>query len=353
MTSPGPATGPASRPRSAQVRAAVLRALVWTVIALLAWYALRVLRRVEWRAVGDAVALLTWWQIGALLLLVAARAALSSAPLALFVEHLGLPRAVANDLVGNLVATITPAPADIVARGALFRSWGVDVGRGMAGLVLNSILYYVIRLGAPVVGAVLLLRVAGDDGAVGWTAVLSGAASIAIVVVLVIGSRSAASAAAVGRLLGRVAQRVRPSLPGPAEMERTVLEFSANVADRWSRFWAPALGSLVAMVAVEATVLVAAMRFVGVTATEAPAFVLVASFLSVYLLMATPFLGLGVLDAALVTLVADRSAADPSQLVAGVVVWRISVQLVPLAAGTGPLLAWRALRRRTDAAQAA
>lgn len=336
-----------STPRRAvppAVAKTVVRLLVWAAVAALAWYLVRALRRVDWAAVGDAVSHLAWWQVLVLLLLVVARAALSSTPLALFTEGLGLRRAVGNDLVGNLAATVTPAPADIVARAAMFRAWGVDVGQGMAGLVLNSILYYVVRLAAPVVGAVLLLWTVGDEGAVGWAAAVSGLASAAIVAVLVVGSRSAASAGAVGRLLGRAAQRVRRSLPGPEQMEQTVVEFHGRVAARWLRFWPPALLSLAGMVLLESMILVLALRFVGVPPSQAPTLVVVACFLSVYLLMATPFLGLGVLDAAVVALVAERSSADASELVAGLVVWRVCVQLVPLAAGVAPLLSVRRSR---------
>lgn len=331
---------PPQPPRRA--RALVLRLIVWALVVALVWYLARVLRRIDWSQVRDALGHLSWWQVLTLLALVVLRAALSSAPLAFFVKDLGLPRAIGNDLVGNLAATVTPAPADIVARAALFRSWGVDVGQGMAGLVLNSILYYVVRLAAPVAGAILMLWTVGDEDAVGWAAVVSGLVSAAIVTVLVIGSRSSASAGAVGRFLGRWAVTVRRSLPGPDRMEELVVDFHARIADRWLRFWPHALTSLSALVLVEAGILVLAIRFVGVPPSQAPLLVVVASFLSVYLLMATPFLGLGVLDAAVVALIADRAGASASELVAGVIIWRVCVQLVPLLAGVAPLLTARA-----------
>ena len=91
-----------STPRRAvppAVAKTVVRLLVWAAVAALAWYLVRALRRVDWAAVGDAVSHLAWWQVLVLLLLVVARAALSSTPLALFTEGLGLRRAVGNDLV--------------------------------------------------------------------------------------------------------------------------------------------------------------------------------------------------------------------------------------------------------------
>lgn len=335
------------RSRRRLVVAAVVRALVWAAIAGIVWYLVRMLRRVDWASVGDAIGQLSWWQVGVLLALVALRQVFSSGPLALFTEGLGVRRAVANDLVGVLVANVTPAPADVVARAAMFRSWGIDVGRGLAGLVLNSVLFYAIRLGAPVVGAVLMLWTVGDETAVGTTAIVSGLVAAAIVVALALIFRGSSSAEALGRWAGGVAHRVRPSWPGPDEAAARLVEFHGNVADRWTKYWAWAVGSLAAMVAVESMILVAALRFVGVPPAQAPLLVIVAAFLSVYLLTATPFMGLGVIDVAVVALIADRAPADASSLVAGVIVWRVCVQLVPLIAGI-PLLG--ALRRAPEAA---
>lgn len=332
-----------SQPTPRRVRAVVVRLLIWALIVAVVWYLTRVLRRVDWGSVWEALSHLSWWQVAALLGLVALRAVLCSTPLALFIAGLGLPRAVGNDLVGNLVATVTPAPADIVARGALFRSWGIDVGQGLAGLVLNSILYYVVRLAAPVAGAMLMLWTVGDEGAVGWAAVLSGLASAAIMAVLILGTRSSASAGAVGRFLGRCAVKIRRTLPGPDRMEELVVDFHARIASRWLRFWPHSLISLSAMVLVEAGILLVALRFVGVSPSQAPLLVVVASFLSVYLLMATPLLGLGVLDAAIVALIASHAPGAPAaELVAGVIIWRVCIHLVPLLAGIVPLLSARA-----------
>jgi hypothetical protein len=325
------------------VRRALVRALVWIVVAVLVVLAIRVLRRVDWAEVGQAITQLAWWQMLVLLVLVAVRVTLSSGPLAFFTEGLGLRRAVANDLVGTLVATVTPAPADIVARAAMFRAWGVDVGRGLAGLVLNSILFYVVRLALPLAGAILLFWTVGDESAVGATALVSSLISALIVAALIVVFRGTSSAARLARWVGTRLRRLRPTWPGPDEVEERVVTFYENVGGRWHRFWAPSIGSLLLMACTEALILVLALRFVGVAPSQAPLFVVVGSFFSLYLLMAMPFLGLGVLDAGLVALISANAPADPSTLVAGVIVWRVCVQLVPLLAGIVPLTT---LRRR-------
>ncbi|MGO1315751.1 MAG: lysylphosphatidylglycerol synthase domain-containing protein [Cellulomonadaceae bacterium] len=338
-------TGSAASARRRRLLGILGRVLLWALVVVLLWNGLRVLRRIDWSAVGAALGQLAWWQVLALAAVLAVRTAFRSAPLALFVQGLGLRRAIGNDLVGDLVATVTPAPADVVARGALFRSWGIDPGRGIAGLVLNSVLYYVVRLAAPIAGAVVMLWTIGETIALGTAALLSGIASALLVAGLVVGAHSPRSAAGLGRFLGRTVHRFRPSGPGPDEVAAKALEFYDNVAGRWRKHWASALGSLALQVLVESVLLVLALRFVGVTPPEAPTFVVIAAFLSVYMLMATPMQGLGVFDAAVVALIVDRTTASAAQLVAGLIIWRVCVQLVPLVAALAPLLTWR--RRRT------
>ena len=63
-------------------------------------------------------------------------------------------------------------------------------------------------------------------------------------------------------------------------------------------------------------------------------------------------MALGVLDAGLVALISDNASADASSLVAGVIVWRVCVQLVPLVAGLFPLASLRRGERAGDGAAA-
>lgn len=340
---------PAELSRRRVLLAAAARVVVWFLLLGLVWFLIRLLHSIDWSAVVDALAQISAWEGLALLALIALRQMFSAAPLALFTKGLGVGRAVASELVGVLIATVTPPPADLVARAALLRAWGVDVARGLAGLGLTTVLFYAVRLAVPVVGAVLMWWTVGESAMLGWVAAISGLAAGVMILLLGLLFRGSGSAERLGRRIGAVAQRIRSSLPGPEAVAARLVEFHGHVADRWHRFWGWSTGSLSAMVAVEALTLVVVLRFLGVSASEAPLLVIVASFLSAYLLIATPFLGLGVLDAAVVALIADRSDADPALLVAGMVVWRVCVQLVPLVAGLVPLVELRRLRRRPDA----
>ena len=326
----------------------IIRWGLWIALVVVIWQAVRVLARVDWGAVRDAVSLLSWWQVLVLLALVILRQMCSGAPLAMFTQGLGLKRAVANDLVGNLTSTITPAPADIVARAALFKVWGIPVAQGLAGLVLNSVLFYAIRLAAPVAGALILLSV-GEEGVVlGWTAVISGLSAVAIGVFLAIILHNTHSASALGRFSGRYAVRLNPKWPGPEELEFRFLEFQRNVAGRWERYGFASAIVLAAMALLESFVVVFSLRFVGVSADEATTLTIVGAHLSLYILTAAPFQGIGVFDGALVATIASHSTADPAALVAGVIIWRVMVQLVPLIAGIFPSLTLRRINLAMD-----
>ena len=319
----------------------ILRWALWIGLVVVIWHAIRVLARVDWHAVGDALQLLNWWQCLILLMIISFREVCSSAPLAMFTEGLGLRRAIANDLVGNLTATITPAPADIVARAALFRTWNVSVAQGLAGLVLNSVLFYAVRLGIPVLGSLVLLSAGDETVALGWTAALSGLAALVITVTLLVVVRSRRSASALGLWTGRQAERLHPSWPGPKELQHRFLEFQGNVSQRWRRYGLASAGSLLLMALTESAILVTALRFVGVPSSSAPLLIIVGSHLSLYLLTAAPFQGIGVMDAAMVATIAAHSSAQASTLIAGVIIWRVTVQLVPLLAGIFPATALR------------
>lgn len=327
----------------------IYRLVVWSAVIVLVWFALRTLARVDWATVWSSLGKLSWWHVFVLLGLAAARQFLSSRPLALFVAGLRTHQAIANDLLGDLVATITPVPADIVARMALFRSWGIDVPLGMSGLVLNSVLFYVIRLTTPVVGAVLLWTVVNDDEAIGWLAIGSAAVGIAVLVVLCWAARSESSAHRVGMWLGTLAHRIRSSWPNGQEMAKTAAEFHSKVAQRWQKYWFRAFSNLALMVAVESTIMVVALRFVGVGSAEVPLTLVVAAFLSVYLLSAAPMRGLGLIEAAVAAIIIDHvPGVDSAGVVAGLVVWRITVHLVPLLAGIVPALLWRSSEKESQ-----
>ena len=338
MTNPEP---DAVRPVSS-VRGTVVRL---TLTALALWYFTRVVRRIDWQQVGNALTDLPVTQILVLLAVVAMRQTLNAAPLALFVPGLGLRRAMANDLSANLVATIAPPPGDLVLRIAMFRSWEVPVAQGLGGLTLNTLTYFVARFGAPLLGLAVALAAGQSQPSFVYTALVSGAVSVSIVVGLVISTRGEAATA---RVAAAVATRVRRFAPkvNPEQWSRTASEFVVNVADRVAARAMPAGATQVALVLSEALLLLLSLRFAGVPASAASAVSVVIALLIAYPLTALPFAGLGALDATVLAILSLNEGPWEMTAVAGMVIFRTCWVLVPLALGGITVLWWR----RTTAA---
>lgn|GEM_PF-340187 len=333
-----PATTATTRDR---LRAWGIVALKTGLVTAAAWYFTRIVRAVDWHLVWVSLLQLSVWQGLVLLAMAGVRQVLNAVPLAVFTPGLGIRRAVTNDLAANLVATFSPPPADIVLRLAMFRSWGVDTTRGLSGLTLNTVTYYVARFGAPLVGLVLLALTGRDRPGVAVTSSASTLIAVAVVVGLALVSHGEAAAARVGGAAGRLAHRVAPRRVDPDVWSARFVGFQHDSADALRRGAVPVTLDLVALLAWEGLILVASMRFVGVSAAEAPAVDVVAALLVCYPLTAAPLSGFGVLDAAVLAVLGEAAGAQRSQLVAGLVVWRLATLVVPWLMGAGALLVWR------------
>ena len=57
-----------------------------------------------------------------------------------------------NDQGAILMSTVAPPPSDLALRMAMFNSWGVPTAKGLAGTVMNTLTFYIVRFAAPAVG---------------------------------------------------------------------------------------------------------------------------------------------------------------------------------------------------------
>lgn len=326
--------------RSLRRRALLVGALRIGLTLVALWWFSRVVRRVNWSAVWDAVTGLAPVQVLALLCVVALRQCLNAGPLAVFVPSLGLRRAVSNDLSANLVATVAPPPGDVVLRIAMLRSWGIPSAEAIAGISLNTLTYYVARFGAPVLGLGLAAVAGQAEPAYVWTAVSSGAVSLVVVAGLVIASRGERPAARAAGWVGHQLRRVTPRVD-PAAWSTRATEFVRQAGDVLRRGWGRAMACQVGLVLSEALLLVLSLRFAGVPALVAPTVTIVVALLVSYPLTALPFGGVGVLDAAVIAILGLEQGPFETKAVAGLVVFRVCWMLVPLALGTVTVTRWR------------
>ncbi|HWD79385.1 MAG TPA: lysylphosphatidylglycerol synthase domain-containing protein, partial [Kribbella sp.] len=311
------------------------------VIVVVVWLLVRLIRGVDWGQVGHALTHLAGWQIGVLLLAMLVRRFVLAAPLALFVPGLHPFRAMINDVAATAVAMIAPSPGDVMVRLSMLRSWGVSATDAATGLTLSTLLFYIARLAAPFLGFVVFWVARTFYAPFGWAALVFGAGAVVLFGGLTYALRAERTAAALGRLIGRLLRRVRPSSAGPDAWAERLVSFQSRSAGTMRRRRGLSIVSLVALVVVEAGVLVLSLVFVGVPSDGAVLLLLGCSFMVAYPLTGLPLMGAGVMEAAYVTFVADHSDVETTTLMAGLLVWRFAVQLVPVVVGLITILIWR------------
>ena len=297
---------------------------------------------IDWGTVREGIGHLALWQLPVLIGAIIVRQVFNAWPLAIFIDGLGLPRAVANDQVSIMMYTIAPPPSHIVVRVAMFKSWGIEVSRALAGVVMNTLTFFIARWYAPVIGFLLVLYDRFDQ-ALGWAALISGAAAAGLLIVVRIIASGDHAAQWVGRSAGRVAQRVRSSVE-PDVWAGSVSQLRGHVLTKLRTGLPQSLLALLVMMLCDAVVLVLAVRFVGVSSEAIPIVEIVAAYMVTYPLTMGPLFGIGIFDAAaLAVMVAYAGVAYESYLVAALVVWRIASVGTPLALGALSMLLWRRL----------
>jgi len=333
MAEPAPDLGgpfePAAKPKRSWVRLALIVALVVVVVLVIRG----LLGDVDWAKVADAIGQLRWWQFALLVAVLLLRQFLNALPLALFIPGCTPFRAMQNDQVAILMTTVAPPPSDVVMRLAMFTSWGIPATSGLAGTVMNTVSFYVVRFGTPLLGVLLMLVLGTFHVGEFVTALVSGAVSAALLAVVWLAFRGEAFTIGLARRLGRLARRVRRGID-PEAWAAWATDFRGRVVDRVPWALPRSLASLVAMVVVDASLIVMSIRFVGVSSAEVPAIEVLVAFLVAYPLTLFPFSGLGILDAVVVaTLLSIEAGADEATLLAGFVVWRAITILGPLLLG--------------------
>lgn len=306
----------------------------------------RLVGRVDWGEVRAALAHLDWWQAPLLVVVLLARQLLNALPLSLYIPGVSPLRAAQNDQAAILMSTVAPPPSDIALRMAMFSSWGVPVPKGMAGTVMNTLTFYIVRFGAPAVGFVLLWLTGGETG-YRLADLLSLAISAGILVGVLLVVRSDALARAVGTLAGRWARRVRRTV-SPQAWADACVRFRADVAARFRHGFPRSLLALAAMLLVDLTMLVLCLRFVGVSAPEVAAVEIAIAYLFAYPFTIFPFSGIGIVDALVLAAVVEAGGLEvEGATVAALLVWRVFTLGGPLALGALSLGLWRGEQARS------
>lgn len=330
------------------------RILLLVIAAVCALTIIRIVGRIDWTTVGSALSKLTVWHFAVLLMLVVVRQIFSALPLALFIERLTVVRAVLNDLGAILMSVIAPPPSDLVLRISMFRSWGINASQGIAGAVMNTMTFYIVRFSMPAMGAFLMLFITFQVTYLAVASVgLIAAGLITFFLFAVL--HTEALAHRIGLVAGRSAGRLRKSID-PHRWAAACVQFRTDLVGTVKRGFPSALAGLTVMVIVDALILSAALVFVGIDRAGIGVIHVVGLYALIYPLTIFPLSGLGILDAVMLAAVVDITGLhmEPG-VVAGLIVWRVMTLLVPMLMGVVSIFWWRLrsaqLSRHLDASR--
>ena len=137
------------------------------------------------------------------------------------------------------------------------------------------------------------------------------------------------------------AGRVRPSLDTRSWADACA-DFRLNIASRFHTGFPRSLVALCGMLAADLALLVAALRFVGLTGAEVGTLDIAIAYLFAYPFTLMPFSGIGVVDALIVAgLVEVGGVQIEAEALAGLLVWRIFTIGGPVLLGLAALVWWR------------
>jgi uncharacterized membrane protein YbhN (UPF0104 family) len=316
-------------------------ALVVTVLVV------RVIGKVDWTAVWDALTHLTWWQPLVLVAVVVVRQVMSALPLSFYIRGVSVYRATVNDLGAILMSMIAPPPSDLALRVAMFNSWGVSAAKGLAGTLMNTLTFYIVRFAAPALGVLLALALSRQLE-LRWLELVSILVSLAILVGVLLVLRTETLARTIGTGAGRLASKVRKSVD-PKAWAQTCLTFRADISATFQRGFPRSLLAVSGLLAADWLVLLLSLRFVGLGASDVPLADVAIAYAFAYPFTLFPFTGIGIVDA---LILADLVAVGGIQVepvaVAGLVVWRVFTVALPVGMGVGSVAAWRRGLSRTS-----
>jgi uncharacterized membrane protein YbhN (UPF0104 family) len=301
---------------------------------------------IDYDQVWEALTELDAWEMVALFGLGFARIPTEALMYRAFLPGLGLWRGSEAYLSSNFAGQLLPPPSASVVQYGYFRGGGY--ASDVAGLAaLGSFLFPTIgRFLLPLVALVVLL-VTGEVSGTVW---LAGGLSLAVSAVAGIAGYGFLRGERAARWIGAKTQRPlswilaklkhNPLEDGAGKAAELRTKALAVLREGW------ALGSIgvAANLLLTYLILLAALRFVGVSATELPAAEAFAAFAIAFWAGAVfPITGsgLGVVDATLIAMLIELGSASDDALLAAALLWRVFYSAVTLPLGAITLSRFR------------
>ena len=332
---------PVTRPRWRRFSKSAL--VIAALVIVFAWV---LPRFINYEEVWDALAQLDAWELVVLVVLGLARVPTEALMYRAFLPGLALRRGDEAYLSSNFAGQLLPPPTASVVQYGYFRGGGYS-SDAAALAAFGSFLFPTIgRFMLPIVAVALLLL----TGEVNGTVLLAGLLSL--VITAVVGSvgylflRQERTA----RWLGAKTQRplswilVKFKRDGIADGAGQAAELRTRTLAALREGWALGSVGVAANLFVTYLILLASLRFVGVSSGELSAPDAFAAFAVAFWAGAVFPLtgsGLGVVDGVLLAMLVELSGASDDALAAAVLLWRVFYSLLTLPLGAITLSRFR------------
>jgi len=256
----------------------------------------------------------------------------------------------------NSVAFIAPPGVDLAIRYGMYRSVGIKGDAATGGIILSWFFTTGIKLIIPIFTLVLIvLGGIDDDLVVTVTLIGSGALVGGILFIFLILYRETIAF----RVGATMEKWYNSLLAGRWKFEPLsgfgdhLVAFRSEIIGTLRTRWFPATAVTLTSQVLFFFMLLLSLRFMGVTAEQAPWDVIFDAYAIGLLLSLIPIFpaGLGVVEVVYVGIIAGESGTDLANAVmAGAFVHRIFTWLLPILVGLIPLSTWRKQMRRAEKA---
>jgi uncharacterized protein (TIRG00374 family) len=249
----------------------------------------------------------------------------------------------------NSVAFVAPPGADLAIRFGMYRSAGVTGDAAGAGIILSWFFTTGFKLVVPIIALTWVLIAEGLDDDLLVTITIVGLAGVigGVLLTFLILYRER-----IALRIGQIGQRWynglvggRWKFPEAEGLGVKLVDFRAQGIGTLKERWLAATVVTLTAQAIFFIGLVLSMRFMGVTAEQAPVGIIFDAYAVGLLLSMIPIFpgGLGVVELAYVGVIVGNSGNTElaTAVTAGAFVHRIFTWLVPIIVGLIPLSAWR------------
>jgi uncharacterized membrane protein YbhN (UPF0104 family) len=319
----------------------------WVVTLLILWLVFAVVlpRFIDYRDVIEAISTLRWGEVLLLLVLAVLSSLARSSVYTAVVPGLRFwPGWRAYEASGTL-ASFAPPGVDMAVRFSMYRTFGVTAVDAGAAFVLSGIFTIGIKLVLPVLALVLVVVSGRYERTTAITVVFAVAAAVIGGAVILL--RREDLALGLGRRIGGWYNRLlagRWRFEAISDPGEVLVAFRGKIVGTLGSVWHKALAGQVAAELVSFTLLLMALRFLGVTSADAGTGLVFVAY-SVGLMAAlAPLLpqGLGAVELVYVFMIAGTEESDLADMVmAAAFTHRIFTWFLPIVWGFIPLVAWR------------